>query len=65
MFKYYIRDLFTEGLGDLFYVKVVNYYRKTIKSNKLLKTVLFIHKIIYIIFLFAVAIGLFLLSYPF
>lgn len=64
MRKEYINDLFTEGLGDIFYMKMYNYLNQNIKSLKLLNILLIIHKFFYIIFLILVAIGIFLLSYP-
>ncbi len=64
MRKEYINDLFTEGLGDIFYMKMYNYLNQNIKSLRLLNILLSIHKFFYIIFLILVAIGIFLLSYP-
>ena len=64
MLSEYVKDLFTEGFGDIFFMK---YYRFLMKStiNKGLKTVLLtIYIIFYLIFLIIIGIGIFILKYP-
>ena len=60
----YIHDLFTEGLGDIFFMKIYNLINKKIKNNKIKKLLIRIYAFIYIVFLIAVAYIIFKLSFP-
>lgn len=64
MLKEHINDLFTEGLGDIFYMKLYNYIKKNIKNKSIKKILLGIHKVFYIIFMLFVVYIMFILSYP-
>ncbi len=64
MLKEHISDLFTEGLGDIFYMKYYNFIMKNVKNKTIKKILIGIHRFIYIIFLLAVAYIIFKLSFP-
>lgn len=64
MIKEHINDLFTEGLGDIFYMKYYKFINKKIKNKSIKKILLGIHKVIYIIFMLIVAFVMFKLSFP-
>ena len=53
--KEYIKQIYTEGLATTFYQKPLNYIKKRIKSEKIVKILSIIIKIIYtlIVVLFA------------
>ena len=64
MYKEYIHDLYTEGLGDIFFMKYYRFLNKKI-SNKILKGILLgIHIFLYLLFLIIAGIILFKSSYP-
>lgn len=64
MLKKHIKDLFTEGLGDIFYMKIANLIKKKVHNKTAKKILVNIYKVIYIIFLLAVAYLIFKLSWP-
>ena len=64
MIKEYFLDLFTEGLGDIFFMKYYRYVDKNIKNNKLKKVLISVYAAFYIIFLMLIAIIIFKLSFP-
>ena len=64
MHNKYIHDLFTEGLGDIFFMKYYNFLKKKV-SNKFIKKILMgIHIVCYLLFLGIVAFVMFKLSFP-
>ena len=64
MLKLYIRDIFTEGLGDIFFMKYYKFLRDKIKNKFLYKILLFIHIVFYLLFLSLVIFILFKINYP-
>ena len=64
MIKEHINDLFTEGLGDIFYMKLYNFIKKNIKNKPIKKILLGIHTVFYIIFIVLVVVIMFMLSFP-
>ena len=64
MIKEHIHDLFTEGLGDIFYMKYKRFINKKVQNKTTKKILLEIHKVFYIIFLLVVAYVMFRLSWP-
>ena len=64
MYKEYLRDLFTEGLGDIFFMKYYNYVKENVKNKKIKKLLIGIYGFIYIIFLIVIAVIIFKLSFP-
>ena len=64
MLKEHIHDLFTEGLGDIFFMKYYNYLNKNVKNKKLRKALINIHIIVYIAFIIIIAYIIFKLSWP-
>ena len=64
MHNEYIHDLFTEGLGDIFFMKTYNLINKKIKNNKIKKLLIRTYTLIYIVFLIAIAYIIFKLSFP-
>lgn len=60
----YIRDLFTEGLGDLFFMKYYCFIKKKITNKLLQKILICIHVIIYLLFLLIIGFIIFKLSFP-
>ena len=64
MLKEHIHDLFTEGLGDIFYMKYYMFIKKNIKNKVIKKILISIHKVVYLIFLLLVAYIMFKLSWP-
>ena len=60
----YINDLFTEGLGDIFFMKYYNFLKKNIKNKAIKKILMGIHIVCYLIFLGIVAYIMFRLSFP-
>ncbi len=63
MLKEHIHDLFTEGLGDIFFMKYYNYLNKKVKNKTIRKILIEIHKVIYLLFLIAIAYIIFKLSW--
>lgn len=64
MLKEHIHDLFTEGLGDIFFMKYYNYVKENVKNKKIKKLLIGVYGFIYIIFLIVIAIIIFKLSFP-
>ena len=64
MLKKHIHDLFTEGLGDIFYMKYYKFIKKNVHNKTTKKILINIHKVFYIIFLLVVAYVMFRLSWP-
>ena len=64
MFKEYIHDLYTEGLGDIFFMKYYHFLQKKIKNNYIRGILLGIHVFFYLLFLIIVGIVMFKLSFP-
>ena len=64
MYKEYFHDLFNEGLGDIFYLKYVNFIKKKVSNKSLSNLLIGIHKVVYILFLLVVAFIIFKLSFP-
>lgn len=63
MLKEQFHDLFTEGLGDIFFMKIYNLIQK-IQNKTIKKILLGIHVLFFIIFLMAVTVIIFKLSFP-
>ena len=53
--KEYLRQFYNEGLAKIFYTKPVNYLNKKIKNKKLVKILTSLLKVIYTIFILALA----------
>ena len=64
MHNMYIHDLFTEGLGDIFFMKYYNFLKKKIKNKVLNKFLVGIHVFFYLVFLIGIVYLFFRLSYP-
>ena len=64
MIKEHIHDLFTEGLGDIFYMKYKKFVEKRVKNKTIKKILLRIHVVVYLFFLGVVAFIMFKLSFP-
>ena len=64
MYKESIHDLFTEGLGDLFFMTYYLFIKKNIKNKIIKKILIVIHEVIYLIFLGMIAYVIFKLSFP-
>ena len=64
MLKEHINDLFTEGLGDIFFMKYYNYIKKHIKNKFIKKILIGIHRVVYLIFVIGVIYLIFSLSWP-
>ena len=64
MIKEYIRDLFTEGFGDIFFMKYYNFLNTKIKNKFLKKVLLGIHVFCYLLFVILVVYIIFRLSFP-
>ena len=64
MHNKYINDLFTEGLGDIFFMKYYNFLNKKIHNKTIKKILLGIHVVCYLLFLGVVAFIMFKLSFP-
>ena len=60
----YIHDLFTEGLGDIFFMKYYKFIKKNILNEKIKKILVGIHILFYLLFLLLVAYVMFRLSFP-
>ena len=63
MLKEHVHDLFTEGLGDIFFMKYYKYLLN-IKNVFLRKSLITIYVIIYLAFLLIVGYIIFILSFP-
>ncbi len=64
MLKEHIHDLFTEGLGDIFFMKYYRFLEKNIKNKYIKKILIEIHKAFYLIFLLMIIYIIFKLSWP-
>lgn len=64
MIKEYFHDLFTEGLGDIFFMRYYKFINKNVKNETLKKLLIRIYAVIYIIFLIVIAVIIFKLSFP-
>ena len=64
MIKEYIHDLYTEGLGDIFYMKFYNFINKHVKSMVVKELLITIHTIFYLIFVLGIIYVIFKLSFP-
>ena len=64
MFKEHIHDLYTEGLGDIFFMKYYNFIKKNVQNKTIKKLLIGIHVIVYLSFLIVIAIIIFKLSFP-
>lgn len=63
--KEYLKQFYSEGLANTFYVKPLNYLKKNIKNKSILKLFSIILKVIYTIFCIVLAIILFKVIFPF
>ncbi len=64
MFKEHIHDLFTEGLGDIFFMKYYNFLNRKVKNQTIKKILIEIHKTFYLIFLLVIVYIIIKLSFP-
>ena len=64
MIKEHIHDLFTEGLGDIFFMKYYKFLKKKVKNSFLKNLLIGIHYVVYLLFLIVVAYIIFKLSFP-
>ena len=62
--KNYIYQFYNEGFATTFYVKPVNYLKKNIRNNTVLKILIMIIKILYTILIIAFAIIMFIYKFP-
>lgn len=62
--KNYIYQFYNEGLATTFYLKPVNYLKKNIHNNNVLKILIMIVKILYTILIIAFAIIMFIYKFP-
>ena len=60
----YIHDLFTEGLGDIFFMKVYHLINDSIENENIKKILIGAYGALYLIFLIIVAYAIFKLSWP-
>ncbi len=60
----YIHDLFTEGLGDIFFMKYYRFLKEHIQNETIKKILIGIHVICYLLFLLVVIYVMFKLSFP-
>ena len=65
MLKNHVRDLITEGLGDIFFMKYYNFINKNVKNDVLREVLIIIHTSLYIFFILGVTYLIFKLSFPF
>ncbi len=63
MVKEHIHDLFTEGLGDIFFMKYYKYLLK-IENKFIRNSLITIHVILYLAFLLIVGYIIFRFSFP-
>ena len=64
MLRLYIKDIFTEGLGDIFFMRNYNFLNRIVKNAILYKILLVLHVLIYLIFIALVMLILFKINYP-
>ena len=64
MIKKHFHDLFTEGLGYVFYMKYYNFINTHIKNEVIKEILIIIHTFVYLAFVFAVVYVIFKLSFP-
>ena len=64
MFRRYIHDLFTEGLGDIFFMKYYRFLQKNVKNVFIFQLLVSIHVVVYLAFLTFVGYFLFQHSFP-
>ena len=64
MLKEHINDLFTEGLGYIFFMKYYNFIKKNIKNKTIKKILIGIHIMVYLLFVLGVIYLMFRLSWP-
>lgn len=64
MLKEHIHDLFTEGLGDIFFMKYYHFLDRKIKNKTIKSFLQSIHIIVYVIFLLGIGYLIFRLSFP-
>ena len=62
--KNYIYPFYNEGFATTFYLKPVNYLKKNIRNNNVLKILIMIIKILYTILIIAFAIIMFIYKFP-
>ena len=62
--KNYIYQFYNEGFATTFYLKPVNYLKKNIRNNNVLKILIIIIKILYTILIIAFAIIMFIYKFP-
>lgn len=62
--KNYIYQFYNEGFATTFYLKPVNYLKKNIHNNNVLKILIMIVKILYTILIIAFAIIIFIYKFP-
>ena len=62
--KNYIYQFYNEGFATTFYLKPVNYLKKNIRNNNVLKILIMIIKILYRILIIAFAIIMFIYKFP-
>ena len=63
--KEYLKQFYSEGLANTFYLKPLKYLEKHIKNKNILKLFSTLLKIIYTIFCIVLAIILFKVIFPF
>ena len=64
MIKEHIHDLFTEGLGDIFFMNYYKFLKKNIKNETIKKILIGIHIMVYLVFVIGVIYLIFRLSWP-
>lgn len=62
--KNYIYQFYNEGFATTFYLKPVNYLKKNIRNNNVLKILIMVIKILYTILIIAFAIIMFIYKFP-
>ena len=63
MYKEYFHDLFTEGFGDIFFMKIYKRMLK-IKNNYLKKSLIYVYSLFYLAFLAIIGYIIFRFSFP-
>jgi len=64
MLKEHIYDLYTEGLGDIFFMKYYHFLKKKIKNKTIREFLIGIHIIVYLLFVITIMYLIFKLSWP-
>ena len=64
MIKEHIHDLFTEGLGNIFFMKFYRLLKDNIENKRIKKILIGVYRVIYLMFLLIVAYAIFKLSWP-